>query len=137
MSEKMSVILFSGTADRLQAAATIVSGAAAMDVETHVFLTFWGLNAFRREQTKVPPPMSPEYGELGRAVGEMMIAKGVPSWRQLIAGAKDLGTVYVHACAMTMDLMGLAKEDLDPSVDDVIGVGTFIQLSEGGRTIFI
>jgi Uncharacterized conserved protein, COG2210 len=49
MAEKMSFVAFSGTADKLQALATMVSGAAAMGVETHVFLTFWGLNAFRKD----------------------------------------------------------------------------------------
>ncbi|MCL6105611.1 MAG: DsrE/DsrF/DrsH-like family protein [Actinobacteria bacterium] len=134
---KMSFILFSATADKLQAAATMISGAAAMDVETHVFITFWGLNAFRKDSITQPLPMPKEYGEMAEMMGKLMVEKGVDPWYELLRMAKDMGNVHVHACAMTADLLGLTKDDFDPMVEDVIGVGTFVQIAEGGSIVFI
>lgn len=137
MAQKMAFVLFSGTADKLQAAATMVSGAAAMGVETHVFLTFWGLNAFRKTMIDEPLPMSADYGDMGEMMGKLMMDKGVPPWSQVLRDAKDVGDVHVHACAMTLDLMELTQDDLDPMVEDVIGVASFIQLADGASVLFI
>lgn len=137
MSEKLAIVLFSGTADKLQAAATMVSGAAAMGVETHLFLTFWGLNAFTKAQIDEPKPMSADYGHVGEQMGKLMMDKGVPAWSQIIRDAREIGDVHIHACSMTMDLQEMTQDDLDPMIDDVIGVATFIGLIEGGQTLFI
>lgn len=137
MARKMAIVLFSGTADKLQAAATMVSGAAAMGVETHVFLTFWGLNTFRKDMVGQPLPMSADYGQMGENVAKLMVEKQVPNWMELLEMAREVGEVHVHACAMTLDLMDMTKEDLVDMVEDVIGVATFVQLSEDAQTLFI
>lgn len=137
MSEKMSFIVFSGTADKLQAVATMVSGTAAMGVETHLFLTFWGLNAFRKDMIDQPLPMSADAGEMGEMMGKLMVEKGVRPWHETLRDSIDIGDVHVHACAMTMDLMEMPKEALDDMVEDVIGVATFVELSSGGSVVFI
>jgi len=66
--------------------------------------------------------------------------KNVPSWYQTLKTAKELGNghVKIHACAMTMDLMDMTKDDLDPIVDDVVGVGEFVEEAQKGKvTLFI
>lgn len=45
--ERFSIVLFSGTVDKILAATTLTSGAAAMGKKVTLFLTFWGLMAFR------------------------------------------------------------------------------------------
>ncbi|MEO6742254.1 MAG: DsrE/DsrF/DrsH-like family protein, partial [Chthoniobacteraceae bacterium] len=42
-TDKVSIVLFSGTTDKLMAASVIASGAAAMQKQVTIFLTFWGL----------------------------------------------------------------------------------------------
>ncbi len=137
MSQKMALVLFSGTADKLQAAATMVSGAAAMGVETHVFLTFWGLNAFRKDMAVEPLPMSADYGAEGEMVAKLMHEKQVPSWFDVMQMAADVGDVKVHACAMTMNLLDIERDDLVEMVEDVIGVATFVGLTEDANVLFI
>ncbi len=137
MANKMAVVLFSGTADKLQAAATMVSGAAAMGVETHVFLTFWGLNAFRKDMIGRRLPMSADYGQDAENMGKLMVEKKVPGWHEVMGMAKDIGDVEIHACSMTLDLLGIGIEDLDPMVKDVIGVATFVGMTEGASVLFI
>ena len=48
MADRMSIVLFSGTVDKLLAASILATGAAAMDMEVDLFLTTWGIEAFRK-----------------------------------------------------------------------------------------
>lgn len=134
---KLGIVLFSGTNDKLHAAATLTSGAAAMGVETHLFLTFWGVNAMRKGIEETDLPMSSDYGADAEMVAKLMQEKGAPSWRDVFDMAKSVGDVRIHACAHTMDLMDLELDDLDPMVEDVIGVATFISLTDDAQTLFI
>ena len=43
----------------------------------------------------------------------------------------------LYACEMAMHVLGLTKDDFIPEVKDVLGVASFLNLSEGGRTMFI
>ena len=47
-NESMSIMVTSGTEDKLMALGTITLGAVTMDVDVHIFLAFWGLEAFRK-----------------------------------------------------------------------------------------
>jgi peroxiredoxin family protein len=49
----------------------------------------------------------------------------------VLAQAKQLGEVRVHACSLSMDLLGLAQGDLDPLVDDMEGVSAFMLAADG------
>ncbi len=135
---RLAMVVFSGTADRLLPVGIIASGAVAQGMDVDVFLTFWGLNAARKDQLNAQPKFSADYGEMAHAMGELMRAKNVPSWYETLRRAKEVGTVRVHACAMTYDLMGMKKEDLADIVDDVIGVGEFIDIARNADiTLFI
>ncbi|HEY3249033.1 MAG TPA: DsrE/DsrF/DrsH-like family protein [bacterium] len=140
MSERLSMVVFSGTVDKLFPVAILASGAVAMEQEVNIFLTFWGLDAFRKGEPQQNMRMSKDFEDKGRAVMAMMQQKKVPSWYQTLKTAKELGNgnVRIHACAMTMDLMGMSKDDLDPIVDDVVGVGEFVEEAQKGNvTLFI
>ena len=50
--------------------------------------------------------------------------------------AKALG-INMYACEMAMHVLGLKKEDFIPEVKDVLGVASFLNLSDGGKTLFI
>ena len=138
MAEKMSMIVFSGTVDKLYPVGILASGAVAMGMDVEIFVTFWGLNAFRKDQIKENKRISKDFEELGGAMMQMMQAKNVPSWYNILKQAKEVGNVKIHACSMTMDLMGLTKEHLDDIVDDVVGVGSFIDIAKDSKiTLFI
>lgn len=47
--KKLSIIAFSGEFDRLTAAFTLATGAAAVGYEVNIFFTFWGLDAIKRK----------------------------------------------------------------------------------------
>jgi peroxiredoxin family protein len=136
-TEKVSIVLFSGTTDKIMAATVIASGAAAMQKQVTIFLTFWGLMAFRKGAKERPPKMSADFAEFTEAAMQAMQAKKVPHWLDTLRDAMELGDVKVKACGLTMDLFGLKLEDLEPVVSEVTGVGSFVEDSAGGQTFFI
>ncbi len=138
MPDKLSLVVFSGTVDKLYPAAIMASGAVALGKDVEIFLTFYGLEAFRKGQAQKNMKMDANYPEIGPMMMKVMMEKKMPSAYDMLRKVKEMGNVKVHACATTYDLMGMKKEDLDPIVDDVIGVTEFLSsASEGGITLFL
>ena len=138
MQERMSLIVFSGTVDKLMAASILATGAAAMGMEVELFLTTWGLEAFRKGNYKTNTRISKEYEDYGPVMMQQMMAKKVPSWMDNLKGAKEIGDVKVFACSMTMELFDMKLDDLEPIVDDVTGVATFVERAKESQvTLFI
>jgi peroxiredoxin family protein len=132
------MVVFSGTVDRLYPVGIIASGAVAMGMDVNVFLTFWGLEAFRKGSPEKNQKMDMNYAEMAPMMGQAMMQAKVPPWIEILRQAKKLGNVKVHACAMTADLLHLKKEDFDPIVDDIVGVGEFVSEARDGEvTMFI
>ncbi|PGT80505.1 DsrE/DsrF/DrsH-like family protein [Bacillus sp. AFS040349] len=159
MSEKKktTIVLFSGDYDKAMAAYIIANGAAAYDHEVTIFHTFWGLNALRKE-AQVPV----KKGFLEKMFGKMMprgadnmglsnmnfagmgpkMIKHVMKKHnamplpQLIEMAQEQD-VKLIACTMTMDLLGLQKEELIDGLD-YAGVAAYIgDAEEGNVNLFI
>lgn len=131
MDETLSLVLFSGTDDKLAAAAVLAVGAAAMGREVNVFLQYWALDAFRADRIRKDHGAAPEAGPDGTA---SMQRHGGQHWADLLEQAKDIGCVRVHACALSMEMFGITKDDLDPLVDDVEGVAAFMADATGPIT---
>jgi peroxiredoxin family protein len=137
-AERLSIVLFSGTVDKLMAASILATGAAAMGLEVELFLTTWGLMAFRRGDWQTNTRVSADFADYASVMREQMQAKRVPSWMESLQGAIEIGNVHIAACSMTMELYGLKLSDLEPIVEDVTGVATFIERArESQTTLFI
>jgi peroxiredoxin family protein len=138
MEDRMSLIVFSGTVDKLMAASILATGGAAMGLEVELFLTTWGLEAFRKGHYKTNRKVSKDCEEYGPVMMEQMMAKKVPSWMENLIGAKEVGDVKIYACSMTMELFDMKLSDLEPIVDEVTGVATFVERAKEGKiTLFI
>jgi peroxiredoxin family protein len=138
MAERMSIVVFSGTVDKLMAASILTTGGAAMGMEVEVFLTTWGLEAFRKDGYKTNMRVSKDFEDYAPVMMEQMMAKKVPSWMENFKNAREIGDVKVYACSMTMELFDMKLEDLEPIVDDVTGVATFVERAKDGNfTLFI
>jgi NADPH-dependent 2,4-dienoyl-CoA reductase/sulfur reductase-like enzyme/peroxiredoxin family protein/rhodanese-related sulfurtransferase/TusA-related sulfurtransferase len=156
-SDRKTLVVFSGDLDKVLAAFVIANGASTMGAKVSMFFTFWGLNALRREQ---PPPvekdalskmfgmMMPRGAErlklsnlhmLGAGTAMMkhvMSSKNVDSLPTLMAHARHAG-VRLIACSMSMDVMGIKREELIDGVE-VGGVATFLgEADQSGTTLFI
>ncbi|MGB9840655.1 DsrE/DsrF/DrsH-like family protein [Thermovenabulum sp.] len=154
---KKTIIVFSGDLDKAMAAFIIANGAAAMGDEVTMFFTFWGLNILRKpEGAKVKKgflenmfgkmmPRGAErlglskmnFGGLGaKMMKYIMKKKNVNTLTELIENAKALG-VRLIACTMSMDVMGIRKEELVDGID-FAGVATYLaEADEANLNLFI
>jgi peroxiredoxin family protein len=137
MEEPLNLVLFSGTDDKLNAAAVLTAGAAALGRPVHVFLQYWALDAFRADRITADHGLAPEAGSAGRQAVDDLRAAGQASWAETMRQAKDIGEVDIQACSLSMDLLHLEQADLDPLVDDVEGVTAFYLAAGNGPVVFI
>ncbi len=135
MNDTLSIVLFSGTADKLHAAATLTAGAAAMDRPVHILLQYWALDAFRANRIDNDHGLAydaarPRFNEPVERVGEI-------PWLETFRMAKELGEVTIHACAGSLEVLGIDATTLDPLVDSSGGIASFLMAAEGGQILFI
>ena len=142
-------IVFDNDLDKTIAAFIIANGSAAMGRNVTMFFTFWGLNILRKpKKVKVKKTfieamfgmMMPRgtkklklsqmnmCGMGAKMIRSIMKQKGVSSVEELIQSAIDHG-VKVVACQMSMDIMGIKKEELIDGVE-LGGVSTFLGSAE-------
>jgi peroxiredoxin family protein len=157
---KKTIIVFSGEYDRLMAAFIIANGAAAMDDEVTMFFTFWGLSALRKDGKpaavekktstlqKMFGGMLPKNAEklplskfnfagAGRGMmKKVMKDENVMTVAELIETAQEQG-IKMIACTMSMDVLGIAKEELIDGIE-YAGVATYLgEADESNVNLFI
>ena len=137
MDEPINLVLFSGTDDRLQAAAVLTAGAAALGKPVNIFLQYWALDAFRADRIAHDHGLAPEAGVAGRNAVDNLRTAGQASWADTLRQAKELGGVDIQACSLSMDLLRLNESELDPLVDGVEGVTAFYLNAGEGQLVFI
>lgn len=141
-----TMVVFSGDLDKALASMIIASGAAAYGKKVTIFFTFWGLSILKKQKVKksglaklfdimLPskannlPLSRMNMGGMGASmIKYIMKQKNVDSLPDMIEQAHQLGVKFV-ACTMSMDLMGIEKEELFDFVE-YGGVATFIGDSE-------
>ena len=130
----ISLVLFSGTDDKLSAAAVLAVGAAAMGRPVNLFLQYYALDAFRTVNIGADHALSPE-----ATVTQAPVVRAHPGqhWSELLRQAKDVGEVNIQACALSMDMFHLKQADLDPLVDGIEGVAAFMASASDGQVVFI
>jgi peroxiredoxin family protein len=137
MDQPISLVLFSGTDDKLQSAAVMTAGAAAVGRPVHIFLQYWALDAFRADRITRDHGLSAEAGPAGHAAVAALSAAGQEPWYATMRQAKELGEVEIQACSLSMDLLDIKQDDLDPLVDGIEGVAAFWIAAAEGPVVFI
>jgi peroxiredoxin family protein len=154
---KKTIIVFSGDLDRVLAAFVIANGAAAMGDDVVMFFTFWGLNALRRpEKVRAQKGflqamfgwMMPRgadklglskmnFGGMGAKMMKIVMKQAkVDPLPEMIKTAQEQGIKMV-ACTMSMDVMGITREELIDGVD-YAGVASYLgEADEANVNLFI
>ncbi|WP_330547546.1 DsrE/DsrF/DrsH-like family protein [Cellulosilyticum sp. WCF-2] len=155
--EGATMVVFSGDLDKAIASFIIATGAASMGKPVTLFFTFWGLNILKRKNKpkikkdkieKLFDIMLPKHtNQLGLShmnmggMGAWMIKKimkkhQVDDIDTLIKNAIDMG-VKIVACSMSMELMGIKKEEFIEGVE-IGGVASYLGAAEdSGLNLFI
>ncbi|WHI54835.1 persulfide response sulfurtransferase CstA [Mammaliicoccus lentus] len=147
-----TIVLFSGELDKAVAAMIIANGARAAGRDVTIFFTFWGLNALKKEQTvnikkkgiakmfdlmlpktsvRMPLSKMNMFGLGNIMMRYVMKKKNVDSLPSLINQAIEQD-IKLIACTMSMDVMGIQKEELRDEVE-YGGVGTYIGDTENAN----
>ncbi|MFN8622181.1 MAG: hypothetical protein U0869_15730 [Chloroflexota bacterium] len=135
MEETLSLVLFSGTDDKLHAAGTLAAGACAMGRPVNVLLQYWALDAFRAGAIEADHGLAFDAIRPGSRQPPAG-SKGIP-WLDTFRMAKELGDVTITACSGSLDVLGIAAGELDPIVDGTGGIAAFLLAAEGGQIVFI
>ena len=144
-----TLILFSDDLDKTLATFVLANGAAATGKKVSIFFTFWGLNAIKKESK--PKVKKDIFGRMfgwmlpadstqlalskmnmlgigSKMMRYLMRKKGVDSLETLRQQAIDQGVEFI-ACQMSMDVMGIKREELLDNVT-VGGVASYMERAE-------
>ncbi len=152
------IIDYSGDLEKVWAMTILASTSAAMGVKTRVFVTFWGLQAFVKDERRITgknwmqkmlsfmqrPGIShrklSKMNFMGMGpwmMGQLAKQYHVASPKELLEAAQLMGVEFIP-CQMTMDMFGLKPEDMIEGMAEPVGAATVIGLmTEGSAPLFI
>ena len=139
MADKATIIVQSGDMDKLYSALIVGNGSLAMGMEVTIYFTFWGLERLKKGGLERGPLSKMHLFGLGKwMVRRRMKRAKVASLERLMDDFKALGG-RVIACEMTMEIMGIRREDLrDDWIDEYGAVGTYVQDARDSKiTLFV
>ena len=146
-NSNMTMVVFSGDLDKAIAAFIIANGALTMGKKVTMFFTFWGLSILKKKNLskksfieKMFAIMLPKnsqdlpvskmnfFGIGAKMIRSVMKKKNIMSLEELMKKAKEAG-VNITACTMSMDVMGISKEELIDGIN-YGGVGQYLGETE-------
>ena len=156
---KITIVAWDGHLDRIWPTLILSTTAAASGMEVGVFFTFWGLFPLVRPERRrktgkdwmtkalgVMNPGSTDKAKLSRyqfaGMGPWMLGKVAENYKtphptELLEMARDMG-VRLIPCQMTMDLMGIDRDDLIDGLEEPIGAATaLLEMKESAIQLFI
>ena len=139
MADKTTIVVQSGDMDKLFSALIIANGSLAMGMEASLYFTFWGLERLKKDALEKGPLSKMHMLGLGKwMVTQRMKKANVRDLGKMLADFRELGGKII-ACEMTMEIMGIKRENLrEDLIDEYGAVGTYIRdARESSITLFI
>ncbi|GAB4316179.1 MAG: DsrE/DsrF/DrsH-like family protein [Methanobacteriaceae archaeon] len=139
MTDKTTIIVHSGDMDKIYSALIIANGSLSMGMDVSLYFTFWGLQRLQKGGLEKGPLSKMHFLGLGKwMIKSRMKKANVAPLEKLLKDFKELGGKII-ACEMTMEIMGVKKEELQQElIDDYGAVGTYIQEARDSEiTLFI
>jgi peroxiredoxin family protein len=124
--EWVTIIVHSSGYDRASYALSIAVAALATGLEVHLLLTWGGLTRFTQGHLEDLGEETSD--QFRKSIQRGLSSGGITSIEQQIADAKQLG-LMIYACAGTMATLNIARDDLVPQVDKVIGLVAFLEFA--------
>jgi peroxiredoxin family protein len=157
-TKKMTIVAWSGTLDKAWPTLILATTAAASGVDVTVFFTFWGLRILQKNNKRITGRNwkqkalsfmnrgGTDHVGLSKlnmgGMGPMMMRQLAREYKvaeptELLQMAQELG-VKLWPCQMSLDLLGLKREDLIDGLPETVGAATAIQrMSESEINLFI
>ena len=136
MAETINYIVKDKSFEKFAMMMLLGTTADAMETKSNFFFTFWGLNLLvKKNKPKVAGMPWPMKGMGAKIFGKRMAKFGIEDPWGMIKDAIDNGNMKLYPCQMTMDLMGIKREEMFEFVEDPVGAATFLEMSEGGKIV--
>jgi peroxiredoxin family protein len=163
-TRKIAFICSKGTLDMAYPALVMGWAALGNGIDVTIFFTFWGLdliNETRVDHLEIAPVANPSMkmtmmgvntGNLGipqlagvlpgmtafatKLMKDKMARLEIPTVREYLQMLVDAGA-KLYACKMSVDMMGLDKNDFIQGVEDIVSAADFMDMTEGAQVIFI
>ena len=157
-TKSMVIVNWSGELDKIWPTLILATTAAASGVKCKVFVTFWGLLPFVKDEVRLTGEnwMQRMLSAMQRpgidhlklskmnflGMGPWMMNKlrkqyGVASPRELLEAAQAMGVEFIP-CQMSMDMLGIKREDLIDGMGEPAGAATTIEImTEADASLFI
>jgi peroxiredoxin family protein len=124
-TSKISIMVVSGSHERLQMAAMVASVGAVSGSEVSVFLSMNALQYFIKGSDAAVPAEG--------HFGEVMAQKNVPQFKSLFENAVTLGDAKIFPCSMAMDVLEAQAEDLESFLSEPLGLTKFLNDSSDSQ----
>lgn len=163
-TRKVAFICSKGDLDMAYPALVMGWSALGNGIDVTIFFTFWGMDMIvksRQDRLELSPigKTSMKMKMMGLPTGNL----GIPNWMAAIPGMTAFTTWFMkkkmaqvgappvgeylqmlvdggaqlYACKMSVDMMGLKKEDFVDGVIDIVTASDFMDMTEGAQIIFI
>lgn len=131
----LSIILHSGSYDRIYHGLSIALAALALGRKVRLFFTYWALGYLRQDKSSLFK--LDKEGEVHREILKKHIKKGhILKITELLAQAKAVGA-KIYACTNSMGLLNISRGELVREVDKSMGITTFLTETTGDQILFI
>jgi peroxiredoxin family protein len=141
MTEDISFIVSDRSFEKFGMMLILGTTGDAMDIKMNFFFTFWGLYLLKKKFRKIrKTPKSSGMASMMKGMGGKIFSKRLKKFGMedpwgMIKEAVENGNVKLYPCQMTMDLMGIKREEMWDFVEDPIGAAGFLELSADAKIV--
>lgn len=124
-TDRISVMVTSGSREQLQMAAMVASVGAVSGSDVTVFVSMNAMKYFVKGATD----KAPADGEMGKLLEE----KNAPDFMELFGQAVEYGDAKIYPCSMAVDILELKQDDLEGFVSEPLGLTAFLSDASEGQ----
>jgi len=136
MVEKINFIVKDKSFEKFMMMVILGTTGGAMDMEMNFFFTFWGLYLLKKKhKPKVAGMPFPMKGMATKMFKKRLKKFGLENPWELIKETIEDGKMKLYPCQMTMDLMGIKREEMWDFVEEPIGAAAFLEMGENAKIV--
>jgi peroxiredoxin family protein len=130
MAKTVAIIVTGDTLERVYSAMIFGMTAASMNMKTHIFFSFFGINAIKKNADL---KMGSDYKSYEKMLPQRFKEMNIPPVQEMIKQAKSMGA-KIYACKTTMAAFGLKMSDFIEVVDKEVGAAEFLEITTNANT---
>lgn len=124
-TDRISVMVTSGSREQLQMAAMVASVGAVSGSDVTVFVSMNAMKFFVKDSKE----SAPADGEMGKLLED----KNAPDFMELFGQAVEYGDAKIFPCSMAVDILELKQDDLEGFVSEPLGLTAFLSDASEGQ----